>query len=82
MSSNGSPEGNAMTVKDSKELVVVKNSKEHNVGDEGSLEESSSSRRKMISNGSSEGNGVAVKDSKHHDGIDEGSMEMPLKSKK
>ena len=37
MSSNGSSEGNVMTVKDLKELVVVKNSKEHNAGDEGSL---------------------------------------------
>ena len=36
----------------------------------------------MISNESSEGNGVAVKDSKHHDGVDEGSMEVSLKSKK
>ena len=62
--------------------MVVKVSKEHDVVDKGNLEASSKSKKKMNSNGSSEGNGMAVKDSKYHDGVDEGILEVPSKSKK
>ena len=36
----------------------------------------------MIFNDSAEGNGVAVKDLKHHDGVEEGNLEMLPKLKR
>ena len=46
------------------------------------MEASWKSKKKINSNGSSEGNGTAIKDSKYHDGVDEGNLEVPSKSKK
>ena len=40
------------------------------------------SKKRTNSDGSSKGIGVAVKDLKHHDVVDAGSLEVPLKSRR
>ena len=55
---------------------IVKDSKKHDVVDEGSLEVATKSKKEMDSNVNSEGNGAIVKDLKHHVGIDEGILEV------